>query len=331
MIPFRNFFNDWLYGQNGYYTQDLDIGKKGDFYTSVTASRYFGGSIASYLIDRINSGSLPEDVMVVEVGAHHGYLTTDVIQFIGDLAPNLLDSLSFTIVEPFESLRQIQQQYFQKTLGNEQSIRQVENLSELKGESAFILANEIFDAFGCDLIQDGKQAFVEDYTLFWDKPEEELVQMSQELNIQKGEISRGYENFADKLSQSFQHAEFITFDYGDLEPRQDFSIRIYSQHEIFSPFEIDLSKHFKKSDITYDVNFSHLIEAFRKAGFNKKRFTTQMIAMKEFGLFQLLETLQKQLSYSEYLQEIGKVKTLIHPSFMGERFKMVNFTLGLTN
>lgn len=330
MMPFREFFQDWLYGEDGYYARYKPIGKKGDFYTSVTASPYFGGSIAWHLTHQIQHKILPENTQVIEFGAHQGFLMADIIQFLRILAPHLLDTLSFTVVEHYESLRCRQYEHFRTQLGHDQPIVQIADISEAEGEWAFIMANEIFDSFACDLIQDGRQAYIHDWTVHWERPEDKVAEVSQELGIRRGEIGWGYEQFAGSLARSFQNVDFLTFDYGHLEPRQDFSVRIFREHEVYSPFEVDLSRHFKTSDITYDVNFSHVLKAFQQAGFRKRMFVSQMTAMREFGLFQLVEMMQKHLSHSEYIQEMGKVKTLFHPSFLGERFKVMNVSLGMS-
>ena len=82
---------------------------------------------------------------------------------------------------------------------------------------------------------------------------------------------------------------------------------------------------FQKADITYDVNFTHLIHAFEQSGARVEMYATQMKALVEFGLIELLEILQKNVSEKAYSSEMNKVKILIDPSFMGERFKMVCF------
>ena len=41
----------------------------------------------------------------LEIGAHHGYLLADIIQFIYTLKPQLLETLNFAIVENFKSSR----------------------------------------------------------------------------------------------------------------------------------------------------------------------------------------------------------------------------------
>ena len=74
----------------GYYTKERTIGKEGDFYTAVSTSMFFGGSIAKRLISTIESGFLSSSSYVVEIGAHKGYLLADMIQFIYTLKPELL-------------------------------------------------------------------------------------------------------------------------------------------------------------------------------------------------------------------------------------------------
>ena len=44
-IKFSEYFNSWLYENDGYYSKYKQIGKKGDFYTAVSTSSFFGGTI----------------------------------------------------------------------------------------------------------------------------------------------------------------------------------------------------------------------------------------------------------------------------------------------
>ena len=45
---------DWLYGDNGYYATYKNIGKSGDFYTSVSTRKIFGGSVAKHIISLVD-------------------------------------------------------------------------------------------------------------------------------------------------------------------------------------------------------------------------------------------------------------------------------------
>ncbi|WP_369805688.1 SAM-dependent methyltransferase [Sulfurospirillum diekertiae] len=113
-MKFSAYMQEWLYGNEGYYRNVRTIGKEGDFYTAVSTSMFFGGSIAKRLISTIESGFLTSSCTVVEIGAHKGYLLADMIQFIYTLNPELLQTLTFVIVEPFSANQAMQKNYFEE-------------------------------------------------------------------------------------------------------------------------------------------------------------------------------------------------------------------------
>jgi SAM-dependent MidA family methyltransferase len=155
-----------------------------------------------------------------------------------------------------------------------------------------------------------------------------VKEIASRYGIVSGEIGLGYEAFAKELFTAFEKSEFVTFDYGDIDVRNDISARIYTKHKTYPLFdeEADLATLFATSDITYDVHFGHLIDAFKESGYVHDKYQTQMVALNDFGITELLEVLQENVSDNVYLKEVGKVKTLLNPAFLGERFKMVNFT-----
>ena len=327
----------WLYAHNGYYAQKRTIGKEGDFYTAVSTSIFFGGCLAKRLIATIESGFLSASCSVVEIGAHKGYLLADMIQFIYTLKPELLKTLRFVIVEPFMPNQQMQKEYFEQAFGDAIDLLHVTHLDELRCKEAFVVANEIFDAFVCEVIKDDEMLFIEDGKALF-KPMDALTrEKATLLGLKKGELCLEYEPFAHSLVRACERFEFVTFDYGDTEERGDFSLRVYAHHKVYPFFGLsDLvddtlrEKHhftelFQRSDITYDVNFSHVKHAFEHAGAKCEAYATQMKALVDFGLIELLDILQQNVSAQQYEQELNRVKTLIDPSFMGERFKMVCF------
>ncbi len=327
--------NEWLYGKNGYYNNIANIGKKGDFYTSVSASMFFGGSIANHLIQNIHDGILGENIAVVEIGANEGLMLADMIQFIFTLKPSLLKSLKFIVVEPIASLQEYQRRYFKDSFGDFVDVKIVKTLDEIKEKEAFVVANELFDAFVCEVIYDDKMLFIHDKKAVFKKiTDKKIKQLCEQQNIQKGEISLGFESFAKSLNRSFEKYYFISFDYGQMSCRDDFSLRIYSHHEVYSFFSLtqiggfkdSFDDFFAKSDITYDVNFLHLKNAFLLHGAKMQRFCTQMAALSDFGIASLLEILHTKVDEKTYSLELEKAKRLILPNFLGERFKMINFT-----
>jgi len=332
-IPFNEYFNNWLYDQDGYYTNYKAIGKEGDFYTAVSTSKFFGGSIAKRIIDSIEKGFLNHQTSIVEIGAHHGYLLADIVQFIFTLRPKLIKSLTFIIIEKHEHLRKKQKDYFTQSFGKDINLIHYNDITEMKIDNAFVIANEIYDAFPCDLIyttnnnQLQKAVVEKNKIIFIDNDDEYLQRYSKKYNITKGEVARGYEDFAKMMAKNINKFEFMTFDYGEKYPRNDFSCRIYEKHNVFPIFNenIHLENLYQKSDITYDVNFQHIIDSFSDIGIENIDYQTQLKALVSFGITELLDILKENVSEKIYLNEVNKVKTLLNPTGMGDRFKMVCF------
>jgi SAM-dependent MidA family methyltransferase len=328
MIPFSEYMAEWLYGPDGYYANFKAIGKQGDFYTAVSTSRFFGATIAHHMISLVGSGKLSSDLTLVEIGAHQGYLLGDMIEWIAQEAPHLLETMRFGIVERFPALREAQKAYFRERFGDAVKVEHYADAAEVGADDAFVVANEIFDAFPCDLVYKEKTALVdENHTIRFEGEEKEVLDLAKRYGQEKGEVARGYEDFALSLGRAAERIVFVSFDYGETYARPDFSIRIYRGHEVFPLFEegLDLASLFGKSDITYDVNFAHVSDAFTAAGFQKAAYKTQLRALIDFGLMDLLEQLAKMGNQALYLRELNKIKTLIDPQMMGERFKMIEF------
>ncbi len=326
-MTFSEYMYDWLYGESGYYSKYKEIGKAGDFYTAVSTSKFFGGTIAKHIIAVIDEGFLPKDTTICEIGAHKGYLLADIVQFIYTLRPELLNTLSFAIVERFDFLQEEQRRYFKDSFGDVISLHQVKSLQELQLESAFFIANEIFDAFPCELIYEDKTATLVDGKIVFEEEDAWVSEKAKKYHKDKGEIARGYETFALEMKGAAKTFEFMTYDYGEMQARPDFSIRVYKDHEVFPLFDesLNLDEVFSVSDITYDVTFEHVKDAYADAGVEMVDFKTQALALVDMGLLELLEILKEQAGEEAYAHELERAKQLIMPAFLGERFKMIRF------
>ena len=332
MIKFSTYFNDWLYGQDSYYSSYKQIGKNGDFFTSVSTSSFFGGTIAKKIISSIEDGFLPKNTTILEIGAHHGYLLADIIQFIYTLKPQLLETLNFAIVERFENLKEQQKKYIFDSFADTIKLKHYDDISEVKLENAYVIANEIFDAFPCDLVYTNKddvlqQAFVSNHKIeFINCEDENIINHCKKYNIVKGEVALSYEDFVKIICKNIKNFEFLTFDYGDRFPRNDFSTRVYEKHNVYPIFEenLQLENLFKNSDITYDVHFNYLSDCFKKFDILDIKFNTQLKSLVEFGILDLLEILKINTDEKTYLKEVQKVKLLLEPTGMGDRFKSLN-------
>jgi len=326
-MQFSAYMHEWLYGEEGYYKNFKTIGKSGDFYTAVSTSSFFGASIANYFYTLLKEEKAERNGWIVEIGAHQGYLLCDMIQWLYTCDPTLIQTLKFGIVERQSEVQLAQLKYIEERFGSDIQITHFDDISDVKMEYAFVVANEIFDAFPCELLKDEKVAYVENNIISWVEAPNEILSWAKKHHLEQGEIAVGYEEFAMYMAKNIDKCDFVSFDYGEKYVRNDFSIRVYRKHETFPFFdeELNLSESFKKDDITYDVNFEHVNEAFIAEGFEEVIYETQARALIRFGIIDILEAFSKQTSQVNYTREADKIKTLISPTIMGDRFKMVHF------
>jgi len=326
-MQFSEYMGEWLYGDEGFYAKYKNIGKEGDFYTAVSTSKFFGGSVANHIIKLIDEGFLHNNSVICEIGAHHGYFLADVIEFIYTLRPKLLESLKFVIIERFDAMQEFQKKYFEESFGDAIELTHYKSLSELECENAFFVANEIFDAFPCELYYKGKSARVQGHSVEFDQEDVWVETKAKKYHKDRGEIARGYEEFAQEMASAAKKFEFISFDYGEMQARPDFSLRIYTKHKVLPFFDEEVQREelYQKSDITYDVTFAHVKDAYEEAGVEFIELKAQMVALVDMGILELLEILKENVEEKIYKQELEKAKMLLMPNFLGERFKMIRF------
>ncbi len=140
----------------GYYEKEGDnIGRRGDYYTSVSVGALFGQLLAcqfgEWFAQLTRLGALDRKLYLVEVGAHGGELARDVLSWFRDQEPDSFRQLVYWVVDRSPARRQWQQ----RTLNAfAERIRWVANLTELPlSESegpvlpfTIIFSNELLDA-----------------------------------------------------------------------------------------------------------------------------------------------------------------------------------------
>ena len=153
----------------GFYEKDDDtIGRRGDFYTSVSVGRVFGELLAFQIADwmqefadggaakeqgagRESTGGIPSGAgikyQIIEAGAHKGQLPLDILTWLRRRRPEWYEQVEYWIIEP--SLRR--QQWQRETLEEFSSqVHWADSLAALsrdrRGINGVILANELLDA-----------------------------------------------------------------------------------------------------------------------------------------------------------------------------------------
>jgi SAM-dependent MidA family methyltransferase len=113
-ISFAEFMERALYCPvYGYYEREEDtIGRRGDYYTSVSVGSLFGELLAFQFAGWLEAEP-PGDqarVQIIEAGAHRGELARDILAWLQARRPELFAGLEYWISEPSERRVQWQQE-----------------------------------------------------------------------------------------------------------------------------------------------------------------------------------------------------------------------------
>ncbi|AJC90494.1 SAM-dependent methyltransferase [Campylobacter subantarcticus LMG 24377] len=317
MITFSEFFQNWI---DKYYSQAVSVGKNGDFYTAVSVGNLFGVLLANHFLKLINDKKLTLPVEVVEIGANEGHLMLDFIQALYTLSPDVLEQIECYIIEPHEKLRTAQRKLFN---AYDLDVKICNSLSECHFKNAFFYANELFDCFACELIKDKTMAYVDDeFNIIFKPMNDEFLKECKTYAITHSEFCVAYKPFLYQLKQACEKLTFACFDYAKKEEK--ISIRMYKNHQVYNLFEENLKDFFAKSDITYNVNFSHLMQVLKEEGFDIVEYKNQNQAFIDFDLEEIIEQ-AKNTQPKIYKNFINQSKNLMFN--FGDKFKFLEFKL----
>lgn len=148
-LAFARFMEIALYApQTGYYERQREnVGRAGDFYTSVSTGELFGELLAfqfaNWLSELPKNGQCP--VQIVEAGAHDAKLARDILSWLRSHRPELFSRLEYCVLEPSP----VRQSWQQETLKDFANVRWIDApLATLPGRfNGVLFGNELLDAF----------------------------------------------------------------------------------------------------------------------------------------------------------------------------------------
>jgi SAM-dependent MidA family methyltransferase len=171
VISFAEFMSMALYCPNyGFYEREKDkIGRKGDFYTSVTVGEVFGELLAFQFSEWLGEwdsemiaptgtrakrkpkrasriegmAERPRRLKLIEAGAHNGQLARDVLVWLGRNRPDLLEKLEYVIIEPSARRLEWQRKTLREFAGH---VRWISDVNELHHPQGIIFSNELLDS-----------------------------------------------------------------------------------------------------------------------------------------------------------------------------------------
>lgn len=340
VISFFRFMELALYCPNlGYYEAKKDsIGRRGDFYTSVSVGSLFGQLLAFQFAEWLEQIKVKNSQFkIIEAGAHNGRLAADVVAWLELERPALFDQLTYIIIEPSEWRRQWQRETL-KNFGGKVQWQSDFGTGPVNG---IIFSNELLDAFPV-------------HRFGWDSEKKSWfewgVSMSEGKFIWTGMrkpgtvlppfiaalpstlldlLPEGYsiehcpaaEEWWRAAAARLDRGKLMTVDYGLtddellLPSRKDGTLRAYFQHR----FSDDPLANPGQQDLTAHVNFSAIQRAGEGAGLKAEFFSSQA----NF-LTQILEQTVKAGNFGEWDSARGRqFQTLTHPEHLGRAFRVL--------
>jgi len=307
-LSFRDYMEEVLYHPTfGYYTsQSSRIGTEGDFYTSSDLDPIFGKLLSRYF-EELADGF--EKFTIVELGAGKGLLARDILTH---------SQFPYLILERSPAMRERQQ-----SLLSDFSVDWISELPD--GLTGCIFSNEFFDALPVRRFV-GRQGSIKEIFVNENLQEIECdsdVQLNHSLKEgQVADINFEARTWIRRIAQAVQSGYHLAIDYGYLrdefyaQPRG--TLMCYWRHQVHE----DPYIHIGEQDLTAHVNFSDLIDEGKPYGLDDIRFLSQKDFLIELGI---LDEMQ-QLAYAgdaQSMQKLLRMKNLIVPDRMGERFKVL--------
>jgi SAM-dependent MidA family methyltransferase len=356
-IPFSRFMEMALYCPvYGYYEAEEDkIGRRGDYYTSVSVGRLFGELLARQFAEWVVSRSEgPSAVELVEAGAHNGQLARDILEWMECSRPELCENLRYVILEPSRRRQRWQQQTLERFVDRVRWVQTMGEITREGGASAevwrLIFSNELLDAMpvhrlGWDAQQGAwfewgvttKEKVFEWVRLpIESQPEasealgrvlklaaavNETNRRDLELLLPHGytiEVCPAAEKWWAEAAAGIQFGKLMTIDYG------------LSAAELFTPERTggtlrayrrhrviaDLLAAPGQQDLTSHVNFGLLAQTGERLGLKTEQLTSQ-------GRF-VTSLATPHISELDWTPErIRQFQTLTHPEHLGSKFRVL--------
>jgi SAM-dependent MidA family methyltransferase len=337
-VTFARFMELALYAPGcGYYERPREMGRRGDFFTSVSVGPVFGQLLAFQFAQWLEEiAPPPAQWQLVEAGAHDGQLALDILRWLRQRRPEIFAGLEYRVIEPSPVRRAWQEE----KLGRESAgVKWAGGWGELGPVRGVIFSNELLDAMPAHRlcwdaagkqwlewrVDWGENGFV------WEKgpvsPEAAacLPEIPAEVQaVLPGgfviELSPAALRWWTRAAASLERGKLLTLDYGLdggewLRPeRASGTLRAYAGHRISG----DVLANPGDQDLTAHVNFSALRQAGEAAGLRTEGVVRQSKL--------LTDIFQRSLADAAGAEEwtAGRVRqfqTLTHPDHLGHRFR----------
>jgi len=320
----------------GYYARATQqVGRTGDFFTSVSVGPLFGNLLARRFLRQWQAMGEPPRWRILECGAHDGCLAADILAALQQLNERAFETVEYAIHEPLPRLQALQAERLREFCGK---VVLASGLEVLANEPlpGVIFGNELLDALPFHVVEwragkwhsclvachgeDGFSWHVTDGVA-----DAELLQALAKLgkNFPDGyrtEVRTCFYGFLKPLTRCISTGLLLWLDYGFARPeyylpeRHQGTLRTFSKHRagenpFITPGGIDITAH---------VDFTAVAEAALELGCELLGFRNQGAWLTECGRQWLLA--QEGLPDAGLLRQF---QTLTHPSHLGGSFHVL--------
>jgi SAM-dependent MidA family methyltransferase len=340
-INFAEYMDIALYHpQYGYYsTKALNIGKQGDFFTSVHLGSDFGELLAEQFLEIWEILEKPTSFSIVEMGAGQGYLAVDILKYIQQKYSDFYAALKYIIVEKSLGLKQEQQKHLQDL-----SVTWCD-LEEILDNSitGCFFSNELVDAFPVNqfIIKEGKlqEVYITNNDLTSQEnsgfieisAEPSTPQFAEYFQLIEIDLNQYPDNYRSEINltafkwlsvvaNKLKRGYVLTIDYGYpatryYNPRRnEGTLQCYYQHHRHNNPYINIGQ----QDITTHVNFTALERWGETCGLDKIAFTQQGLFLMALGLGDRIAGISYQnLPLPQLLKRRDALQQLIDPLGLG--------------
>ena len=323
----------------GYYASGTrQVGRGGDFFTSVSVGPLFGALLARRMLREWQESGAPVRWRIIECGAHDGTLAHDILSALQQLAPLAFAAVEYVIPEPLPLLQSAQRQtlarFHEKTCF-------ISHASELAGDPlpGVAFGNELLDALPFHLVEwksgrwhECRVALSPNDEFVWLADPEITDPLLQAMLIPLGcdfpenyrtEVRTNFQEFLAPLTRSLSSGLLLWPDYGFARPeyylpeRTTGTLRTFSQHRaaqdpLTVPGELDITAH---------VDFTAVAEAGIALGCQPLVFKNQGTWLTEIAREWLLT-----LEENPDPKTLRQFQTLTHPAHLGGSFHILELT-----
>jgi SAM-dependent MidA family methyltransferase len=302
-IPFRKYMEEVL---RFYYSSARNpIGADGDFYTSADLDPIFGRLLAKQFETWADGF---DTFTIVELGAGKGLLARDVLDY---------RRFPYMILERSPAMRVRQQE-----LLRDHNVTWIDELPG--GITGCIFSNEFFDALPVHRIVRREGRLKEIYvTADFEEIENDLPEgVFDGPALQEGqvtEINVEARRWIRTIAESLTRGYHLAIDYGYLRDQYyaqpNGTLMCYWRHQALDNPYVRIGE----QDITAHVNFSDLMD---EPLLKTVLYTTQKDYLIQLGILDEMEKLALAGDVVS-MQRLLRMKKLILPDSMGERFKVL--------